>query len=63
MFIEFGPQYSHLGVGNNNEEIAKQIGQQMDISSNDVKVISILYCKKEAIDIFGCPVGEFLFNC
>ena len=60
-FLEYmyGPLYDHLGIGNSKEEICDLMAAQMGVTPEDVRVIFIEFCDKEAISLQGCPVGEF----
>ena len=55
----YGPIYDHLGVGNSKEEVCDLMAAQMGVTPEDIRVIFIEFCDKEAISLQGCPVGEF----
>ena len=56
--VEFGPLYTHLGIAENEVEVAKLIAGNMGLDVKDVKVIPITYCQNESIDENGCPYGK-----
>ena len=59
---EYGPLYNHLGVANNNREIAQMIADRMSIAQKEVRVVSISHCPFEAIDLNGCPVANHILT-
>ena len=53
-----GPYYTHLGTGGSKEEIKKGFEERVNLATNNIRVETAIYVKREGKSSQGCPIAK-----